>query len=224
MTVKRTAVGWMFGVTWFIATALGWTVGLAGGSVVSLVGCFAGCIVLMPESAMACGMGCGLGILVGACFWGGALSGVAQWLLLRRRLPRAGWWIAASALGWVGAAVAGVWVALTTQLLPPDGVVVATLLGGGCAFGAIRGAALWLVLRRHVSGPGWWVLMTAVGWAAVPLGTYAVAVDLREWWMVALSVLGLTGVISSLVISRLLGRRTGVRVGDEVQASDAVDR
>ncbi len=27
-------------------------------------------------------------------------TGVAQWLLLRSRLPRAGWWVAASLLGW----------------------------------------------------------------------------------------------------------------------------
>lgn len=30
----------------------------------------------------------------------GLSVGVGQWLLLRRRLPRAGWWIAANVLGW----------------------------------------------------------------------------------------------------------------------------
>ena len=30
----------------------------------------------------------------------GLAIGITQWLLLRRRLARAGWWIAASALGW----------------------------------------------------------------------------------------------------------------------------
>jgi hypothetical protein len=30
----------------------------------------------------------------------GLAIGIAQWLLLRRRLARAGWWIAANALGW----------------------------------------------------------------------------------------------------------------------------
>jgi hypothetical protein len=30
----------------------------------------------------------------------GVAIGITQWLLLRRRLARAGWWIAASALGW----------------------------------------------------------------------------------------------------------------------------
>jgi hypothetical protein len=30
----------------------------------------------------------------------GLAIGITQWLLLRRRLPLAGWWIAASALGW----------------------------------------------------------------------------------------------------------------------------
>jgi hypothetical protein len=31
----------------------------------------------------------------------GLSIGVGQWLLLRRRLPRAGWWIGANVLGWV---------------------------------------------------------------------------------------------------------------------------
>jgi drug/metabolite transporter (DMT)-like permease len=30
----------------------------------------------------------------------GGLIGLSQWLFLRRRIPRAGWWIFASALGW----------------------------------------------------------------------------------------------------------------------------
>ena len=30
----------------------------------------------------------------------GLAIGIAQWLFLQRRLARAGWWIAASALGW----------------------------------------------------------------------------------------------------------------------------
>jgi hypothetical protein len=30
----------------------------------------------------------------------GALIGLLQWFLLRRSLPRAGWWVLASALGW----------------------------------------------------------------------------------------------------------------------------
>jgi hypothetical protein len=30
----------------------------------------------------------------------GVAIGITQWLLLRRRLARAGWWIAANALGW----------------------------------------------------------------------------------------------------------------------------
>ena len=29
-----------------------------------------------------------------------AASGLGQWLLLRRRLPRAGWWIVANVTGW----------------------------------------------------------------------------------------------------------------------------
>jgi hypothetical protein len=41
-----------------------------------------------PATSFACG-----GI-------GGAVAGVGQWLLLRRHVRRAGWWVAASTLGW----------------------------------------------------------------------------------------------------------------------------
>ena len=46
-------------------------------------------------------------------------------------------------------------------------VVGATLLGavGSSVGGASLGIAQWLVLRRHVSRPGWWVLASTVGFA-----------------------------------------------------------
>jgi hypothetical protein len=30
----------------------------------------------------------------------GGIIGLAQWLVLRKRVPRAGWWILANVLGW----------------------------------------------------------------------------------------------------------------------------
>jgi hypothetical protein len=58
---------------------------------------------------------------------GGAVVGSGQWLLLRQNVRRAGWWILATAIGWVIAAGAGV--------------------------GAITGTALVLLLHHAPRGP-----------------------------------------------------------------------
>jgi hypothetical protein len=48
---------------------------------------------------------------------GGAVVGLGQWLLLRQNVKRAGWWILATAIGWVIAAGAGVGVITGTVLV-----------------------------------------------------------------------------------------------------------
>ncbi len=42
-----------------------------------------------------------------------------------------------------------------------------TLILGGAAGGFTAGGLHWLVLRRHVSHAGWWVLVSALAWAVV---------------------------------------------------------
>jgi hypothetical protein len=73
-----------------------------------------------------------VGWVVGASLFG-IVVGVLQWLVLRRQVARAGWWVLASAVGWfVGMPVGGVldWPAL------------------GAAYGAITGIALVWLLRQ----------------------------------------------------------------------------
>lgn len=83
----------------------------------------------------------------------GALPGILQWRLLRWRLPQAGWWVLASALG--GALIGT--VASTVRVVDPTaGVVLA-----GASFGILQ----WLVLRRHIARAGWWLLASPIGWA-----------------------------------------------------------
>ena len=98
----------------------------------------------------------------------GASLGVAQWLVLRRQLSRAAWWVLASIVGGAlyggaGRAVYGavfgvVGVALGTAVGKPIGLIVFAAV-----FGASVGVAQWLYLRRKVSRAGWWVLATVVG-------------------------------------------------------------
>lgn len=89
-----------------------------------------------------------------------------QWLVLRKHLARAGWWVAASlaAVAVVGGVILGV------GLLDADVGWVA----GMSAFGTVVGVLQWAMLKRQVHRAGWWVLASTVGWVAgMPLGDIA---------------------------------------------------
>ncbi len=101
------------------------------------------------------------------------IIGFAQWLVLRRHLSSAWWWIFASLLGWgvIGLSSFGFigWFAPRTLGLFPRlvyGVI------DGATLGLILGMAQWWVLRQYVSKAwGWifanilyWSISLAVGW------------------------------------------------------------
>jgi hypothetical protein len=80
-----------------------------------------------------------------ACAAAGALAGTLQWLVLKRWVACAGWWVLASSISWVG--TAWVYASLTR------GNDVHIVLGGaasGTLSGAITGLALVWLLRNHV--------------------------------------------------------------------------
>jgi hypothetical protein len=89
------------------------------------------------------------GLLMAAIF--GVSSGILQWLILRRKVQRAGWWLLANLLGsWVGAIgapVAGVIFDAGNWGL---GVLTFGLVFGA-GNGAITGAALLWLLRQSSS-------------------------------------------------------------------------
>jgi len=66
----------------------------------------------------------------------GAVIGVAQWLVLRRQVQRAGWWVLASTMGWG--------MTVITQGIPVGWVAGMSM--AGAMVGAITGIALvWLL-------------------------------------------------------------------------------
>jgi hypothetical protein len=114
-------MGW-----WLAATALGLLVGLFGSSLLSRISYG----TLDVQSVW-------FAILVTG-FVGGSM-GLAQWLVLRQRVHRAGWWIVANALGW---GVVG-WGAATLSnemVLPALGIILVP--------GIATAAALWLLLDQ----------------------------------------------------------------------------
>lgn len=81
-----------------------------------------------------------------------ALS-VGQWLVLRRHIAGAVWWIPASFVGMIG----GIIFALSLQ----------SSLIGRVGLGAVVALPQWLVLRRQLSGAIWWIpanIVTAFFW------------------------------------------------------------
>ena len=98
-----------------------------------------------------------LGAMLGSC------TGLAQWLVLRRRLDRVGTWLPAT----FGALVL-FWTLHNSGLLPfwvsPWGLVVQGFVHGAIV-GAMLGVAQWLVLRSRVERAGRWMLISTVSWS-----------------------------------------------------------
>lgn len=108
------------------------------------------------------------------------MTGFLQYLLLRRYLPRAGWWIVATALGWpLGIAVVYLGYAIWPVVLNANSTWSAMLIG------AVTGLAQWLVLRRRVPRAGWWVLASALGWGLARLIVGEVFTSLLELLVIA---------------------------------------
>ena len=127
--------GEWFWPQWVLATAVGW----AAGETVAFA---------VPEDNVA------IGALHTAVI--GALIGAVQWLVLRRWLAGAGWWVAASAAGMAlgGGAAFAASFATGADVIQPWALAV---------LGAPLGIAQWLVLRRWLAGAGWWVPLNVLG-------------------------------------------------------------
>lgn len=100
----------------------------------------------------------------------GLATGLLQYLLLRRYLPRMGWWIGATALGWLSAAgtVYFLIIFLPESLDTNANWFVFLMIS---LIGGFVGLMQWLVLRQHVPRAAWWILATIAGWMAVRLAS-----------------------------------------------------
>ena len=116
------------------------------------------------------------------------LLGAMQWVVLRKRMARAGWWVAATAGGLlVGIAAAGGFAQVAGRVLGRDYYVGQILLPFYAIVGLSLGLAQASVLRRHIRGWFLWVLITVLGWLALGL-VMGVSID-RIADMVALGAI-----------------------------------
>ncbi len=131
MRIERTRAEWGFWLQWVLASILGFAMGAAIGNAVT-------------------------DLIFTALF--GAVGGFMQWLVLRRQITGAGWWVLASTLGFAIAplaAIAGVMV--MSQVMSLDGNPLTAPILLGVIFGVLSAIMPWLVLRRQLARAGWWV-------------------------------------------------------------------
>lgn len=151
MKAEPKQAGWAFGLLWVVASAIGIFLGfIAAFSIGTFVSDTMGNIATGVFAGMVLGTGVGM----------------MQWLVLRRRVTKAGWWIPASAFGGLVLIAAG----SGSYLIPKEslsGALAATgiLVAGGPLMGALQ----WLVLRNKVGRAGWWIVASTAGWGFIIL-------------------------------------------------------
>jgi len=129
------------------------------------------------------------------------LLATAQWLLLRRVIPRPGRWFAATALSaWLaGLAVSGVILTIGAELLVLFWKPLALFSAGGLVIGLGQS----LALRRSARRAGWLVLISVVSMALLILFPRDTITNTSEGlW--ALLALALPGAVSGLGLWLLL--------------------
>lgn len=110
----------------------------------------------------------------------GTAVGLAQWLVLRRPLPRlrlGAWWAGTAAgalvawtLGMLPSTLMGMAQAsgapVDAAAMPGQALTLLLAVGLGAVAGPLLGLGQWWVLRRHVERAWWWIPAQALGWAA----------------------------------------------------------
>jgi hypothetical protein len=90
------------------------------------------------------------GLLVGIVF--GLVSGILQWLILRQKVPQAGWWLLANLLGSLVGTIA---FPIAVAISETGNWILAIIIFGtgfGAGNGAITGAVLVRLLRQSPTG------------------------------------------------------------------------
>jgi len=110
------------------------------------------------------------------------LQPLAQWLVFRRHLSRAGWWVLATILGMAVGGAIGMATRVSRQ------VALAWAVGDGsdvvrtgATLGAAVGVAQWLFLRQHFAEAGWWIPASIAGWTIGAVAGLSIVVDCAEF-------------------------------------------
>ena len=140
------------------------------------------------------------------------LQPLAQWLVLRRHISRAGWWVLATILGMAVGGVVGIATGVSRQ------VALAWAVGDGsdvvrtgATLGAAVGTAQWLFLRQHFAEAGWWIPASIASWTAGAVAGLSIVGDCAEFvrCFVGWASFGaIIGAVSGLMLLWLMTRPT----------------
>jgi len=100
----------------------------------------------------------------------GLITGLSQYLLLRRYLAKMGWWVAATFLGWI---LPFIILQLVFTVFQIGQTNFAIILRTSIFFlmGGLLGLIQWIVLRKKIQFAGWWILANSLGWGLAILIT-----------------------------------------------------
>ena len=131
------------------------------------------------------------------------LPAILQWLVVRRWVPQAGWWIGASAVGnFLGFFPIGWGI---NRLDPSPYASTVAVFAAFLLSGAVAGGMEWLVLRRWVWQAGWWVLARSIGsYGAIYVFAFVTkGADVR-FFLGGLTSGAASGVVAGLALALLL--------------------
>jgi len=152
---NRPNIGVRFGLVWTLASTGGMLIAFVAGFFV--IGAAVEALTGMKADDVLAGDGPIPFLALTVLFAIAGLGiGLAQWLVLRRHVPRADLWVIGTGLGF--AVVAALFGLLTDVVSELVNEVVHNLVGG-----AVAGVVQWSILRRHVRRSGWWVGASALG-------------------------------------------------------------
>jgi hypothetical protein len=167
----------------------------------------------------------------------GAVVGLTQWTVLRRRLNQVGWWAPATIVGWSLAGVVGrALSAVLRDLTPAVGDEWAVDLAAYfMSVMLLAGVFQWLVLRRQVNGASRWLwgsvgalLVALVAAEAVVAGIVSAGwlrwedlASVQGWVYYGLVIGPIYGAITGIVMVRLLRQRKGADAAASTVASSS---
>ena len=132
----------------------------------------------------------------------GLFTGIIQFILLRRYLPRMTGWIVATFLGWMMPFVIGF---IITRLLTPGNSTVWIVLGMSF-LGSMIALPQWWLLRQRVRYASRWVLSFGLGWGMVGLLNLVTSEPFPVLLGIAVVPAIATGVACWILLDRLPSR------------------
>jgi len=129
-----------------------------------------------------------------------------QWLILRRRVSRVGWWAPSIVAGMVLASALLLALSIARKYFLDSenffalGMIILLSLGG-----TLAGVFQWFFLRRQISRAGWWVLASAVVWS---LGAVVWSLGAVVWfssWFRFLGILNAMGLFFVIIMGAVTG-------------------